>query len=262
MTRHRFLLNADAAPADDLVVGSKTALSDRRMLKQIRRVLRLRPGDTVDLLDGRGNLYTARLEILEDDRLEASIIQTKSEPTRKRPNVEVVMPVLKGDRFDWAIEKLTEIGVDIIQPVFAERSVARGKRPDRWMSISKEATEQCERFRPPEIREPKPLEEIFMSYQKDRLSRRSYICSERSESPHLVRLLCDASDNIASSTVSTSNISVFIGPEGGFSDTERKRAEISGISSCSLGNTILRAETAAVLAAGILVSVSEFIWST
>ena len=175
MTRHRFLLDGEAAPAADLIVGSKTAVSDRRMLKQIRRVLRLRPGDTIDLLDGRGNLYTAKLETLDDERLEASIIESRSEPPRRRPNVEVVMPVLKGDRFDWAIEKLTEIGVDIIQPVFAERSVALGKRRDRWMSISKEATEQCERFRPPEIREPKPLEEIFMSYQKDGLSHWYYI---------------------------------------------------------------------------------------
>ncbi|MBZ0185485.1 MAG: 16S rRNA (uracil(1498)-N(3))-methyltransferase [Candidatus Obscuribacterales bacterium] len=264
MTRHRFLIGRSLLETS--AVTSRVLIEDKQRVKQIRKVLRLKTGHFVDLLDNEGNLFTARLATIDTDSVEAFITERHREPQRIRPSLTVFMPILKKtDRFEWALQKLTELGVDEIRPVYAERSIVRpGNTPeprmDRWMSITTEATEQSERYRTPRIYAPAPLEEILISSSQSRLSRCSFICAERSKSPHLVRLIYDASDNFAPSPVSASNISIFIGPEGGFSDTEIEIARESGITLCSLGKTILRSETAAVVAAGLIVATTEYLW--
>lgn len=145
---------------------------------------------------------------------------------------------------EWAIEKCTELGVSRIIPVIARRTdshLAAGsvKRVERWQRISRQAAEQSRRTAPPEIAAPVKLSEAL------NLSEALRIVLAESEDQSLLR------DAVKSHT-SASGIVLAIGPEGGWTDDELQSFKQAGWISASLGNTILRAETAAIAATAIV----------
>jgi 16S rRNA (uracil1498-N3)-methyltransferase len=192
------------------------------------RVLRLRPGQEVSVSDGRGGWRPALY--LDDGRLEAAGPVQRPEP--RRPAVTVGFAVVKGERPEWAVQKLTELGVDHILPLTTQRTVVRwdGDRAERnrqrLMAVARSAAAQSRRLMLPEVH---PLTGLPDAVQA---CRGGYaLAVPGGDAPSLDRP------------------AVFVGPEGGWTPEEEGAAEAS----VSLGPGILRTETAAV-AAGVLLT--------
>ena len=193
---------------------------DRRHLE---RSLRIRAGEEITVSDGVGGWRRCRF----GDVLEPLDVIERAE--RPRPAITVALALTKGERFDWAVQKLTELDVDTIVPMAAERSIVRWE-PDRALHhverlrrIARQAAMQSRRVWLPEI-------EVLRSVA-DVAARPGAARAERGGAPpSLERPL------------------VLVGPEGGWSDAERGR----GLPSVGLGTQILRAETAAVTAGSLL----------
>jgi 16S rRNA (uracil1498-N3)-methyltransferase len=237
---HRFFLPPEA------FVGPSAHLSGD-VVEQVRRVLRMRPGDQLILLDGEGFEYTAVLTSLGKDEAWADISERRPVVSEPRLRVQLYLSLLnKADKFEWALQKCTELGAARFTPVIAERSVAdrmSGSRRERWERIIQEAAEQSGRGLLPELADPLPLREA-LAREKERL-----VSAE--EGNHIVLLpevgqSLTVREVLAKRTNHPVTASLFIGPEGGFSPAEVEAARDSGVVGLTLGPRILRAETAAV----------------
>ena len=160
--------------------------------------------------------------------------------------ITLVLAVFKFDRLEWAIEKCTELGVSRIVPVIARRTdthlaAASAKRVERWQRIARQASEQSRRSSPPEIATPVKLLEVLNLQAPLRI-----VLAESEER----NLLCD----VVKPDLAQSGIALAIGPEGGWTTDELQSFQQAGWISASLGNTILRAETAAMAATAIVAS--------
>jgi 16S rRNA (uracil1498-N3)-methyltransferase len=157
----------------------------------------------------------------------------------------LVLAIFKFDRMEWAIEKCTELGVSRIVPVIARRTdahlaAASIKRVERWRRIALQAAEQSRRAAPPEIATPVEVGEVTAGAGLR-------IALAESERQTLLR---GALDSVAGA----SEITLAIGPEGGWTDDELQQFQQAGWICASLGNTILRAETAAIAATAVVIS--------
>jgi 16S rRNA (uracil1498-N3)-methyltransferase len=195
------------------------------------RVLRLRPGELVIAADGAGTWRCTTVRTGEPTvRLEAT--GPLVHEARATPPVSVAFAPVKGDRPEWTVQKLTELGVDRILPITTSRSVVRWEGPRaakavvRLRAIAREAAAQCRAVWLPEVAEARPLEELVCT-EADTLA----LCVPGGPPPSL------ATPTLA------------VGPEGGWTDTELERAPAT----VGLGPTVLRAETAA-LSAGVLLT--------
>lgn len=234
MATPRFFVSYELKP------GARGVL-DASQTKQARSVLRLSAGSLLTLFDGSGVEATAR--IMTPSQAGATFeVQSITSPEREPPlRLTVGLALLKGDRFEVAVQKLTELGVSRIVPMLTERSVvsfddARAwlKRAERYARIAQEAAEQSERVRLPEIAEPAALAG-FLHHQ-----------------PAIVLLERAASVPIGS-IAPQSELAIAVGPEGGWSEPEQRLIAASAAGTASLGRLILRAETAAIVAAGTLI---------
>jgi 16S rRNA (uracil1498-N3)-methyltransferase len=199
------------------------------------RSLRLRPGDEITVTDGRGWVATCRLLEPEGAGAAAEVIE-ETIRERPRPRIAVVVALPKGDRAWWAVQKLTELGVDEIVLAEAERSVRTGgKALERARTVAREAAKQSRRAWLPELQTaPALLERAGTGHP--------ILCYERATRP-LASVLPE--------TPSPDAVTLIVGPEGGISEDELERAERAGIPTASLGGQNLRTETAAVAAASI-----------
>jgi 16S rRNA (uracil1498-N3)-methyltransferase len=157
------------------------------------------------------------------------------------PEVAVYLSIFKFDRMEWAIEKLTELGVARIVPVLAERSAqhlakAAEARVERWRKIAKEAAQQARRISPPEIAAPLKVPAMIKAAEECQI-----ILSEVEEAVSLKSILAVARPPIA----------LAFGPEGGWTAEELESFTSAGWKSASLGDTILRTETAAIAAVAV-----------
>jgi 16S rRNA (uracil1498-N3)-methyltransferase len=206
------------------------------------RVLRARVGQDFDIATGH-SVRRGRITSVKADRVEFELAEVISTPPFAE--ITLLLAVFKFDRMEWAIEKCTELGVSHIIPVISRRTdshlaAASAKRVDRWRRIALEAAEQSRRTAPPEITAPIKLSEAVNLSQPRRI-----VLAESEEQTLLRDLLpSDTSDAIA----------LAIGPEGGWTDDEVQAFQQAGWISASLGNTILRAETAAIAALAIAAS--------
>ncbi|HZS25716.1 MAG TPA: RsmE family RNA methyltransferase, partial [Candidatus Angelobacter sp.] len=153
----------------------------------------------------------------------------------------VYLSIFKFDRLEWALEKLTELGVSSIRPMIAQRTEqhlakAAPKRVERWRKLAREASQQARRIAPPEIADPLALKKALAEEKESRI-----VLAEAEEQLSLKAALagCEAPFALA------------FGPEGGWSEAEMELFKASGWKAASLGHTILRAETAAIAAAAI-----------
>ena len=212
------------------------ALEDHES-RYLRRVLRLRPGDQVDVIDGRGHLWTARL--LDGDRLElcADIEALSQQLEAPSPKLGLAIAVIRRG-MDEVMRMACELGVDQLQPIHCQRCVPQAEhRPDRWRSIVREAVEQCERLWAPELSELRAVEDWWEAADGSDLR---LIAVTRSAQ------VTPLSDLLAAQASVARSIWVAIGPEGGWSDQELAAATAAGWLPVSLGDTILRSSTAAV----------------
>ena len=202
------------------------------------RVLRAQTGQLYELSDGEC-VWLGRIEKVGGDRVEFALLEElpAHQPTL---NLTLLLGVVKFDMFEWAIEKATELGVTTIVPLSAARSEkallsAAGKRADRWSKILLESSQQSRRIRVPFLAELVKPEKAFAS-DKEGLR---VMLSERPDAPSIRKVLEGQRQTKAS---------LAIGPEGGWTDVEFETARRSGFQEASLGQLILRTETAVVAA--------------
>jgi len=234
MARRRFFVDA--------INGSSAVISgdDARHLGQ---VLRAETGQVYELSDNR-SVYLAEIEEARRDSVRFRVVEELAQAP-PLVHITLLLALIKFDRFEWAIEKATELGVQTIVPVETERSekglrIAAAKRLERWWKIARESSQQARRARLPEVCPPVGFAEAVGC-----LGSFSYFLDEQPGAAPLfcaLPALCRLSDTVK----------VLIGPEGGWTEPERSRACAAGWTAVSLGPNILRAETAAVAAAAIL----------
>jgi 16S rRNA (uracil1498-N3)-methyltransferase len=202
------------------------------------RVLRAQTGQLYELSDGK-QVWLGRIESVGRDRIQFALLE-ELPVVHVDVNVTLLLAVVKFDAFEWAIEKATELGVNTIVPLAAERSekallAAAAKRADRWKRILLEASQQSRRVRVPVLAGLAKPDGAFAS----RRAALGVMLSERATAPPLRKVL--QGQRAASATLA-------IGPEGGWTDVEFAAAERCGFLEASLGRRILRTETAVITA--------------
>lgn len=235
MTRRRWIA--------DEVSGNRAAVMGERA-RHLAQVLRCRVGQQFDIFVGdevrRGTVVSVQPGRVE---FELGPAIERAEPSA----ITVAISIFKFDRMEWAIEKCTELGVARIVPVIAGRTekhlaAAAAKRADRWRRLVQQAAEQSRRASIPEIAEPIPFKGLFAITGDTKI-----VLSEVEQE----LTLKDALPSDAKSVL------LAFGPEGGWTEKELTAFHEAGWKSASLGNTILRAETAAIAAVAVVTSVLQ-----
>ena len=211
----------------------------------LARVLRAEAGQQYEISDGDG-VYLAEIATVEKERVVFRVIEALDTPSAP-VCLTLFAAIVKFDRFEWLVEKATELGVAAIVPVNAARSekgLLEGarKRAERWRRIAHESSQQARRLSPPEIGEPQSLAGAIATGNVLR-----YFLDEKSGAPPLLTAIPRHGERRGSDSVA-----LLTGPEGGWTDSERAAAIAAGWAPVSLGPLILRAETAAIAAAGIV----------
>ena len=211
------------------------------------QVLRMQPGMTITLFDGngegRGGEYEAVIERMGKSSV-AVQVTTHHLIEREAPlAVHLALGVPANERMDWLVEKATELGVASIQPLMTERGVLRlaGERADKkqthWQAIAHAACEQSGRNRVPQIHAVKTLGE-YLAAQKD------------AALGNTTRVILSLREDSKTLTAQLEAVAIFVlsGAEGGLSPAEESKALAAGYQPVTLGNRVLRAETAAIAA--------------
>ncbi|HWE38440.1 MAG TPA: RsmE family RNA methyltransferase [Isosphaeraceae bacterium] len=224
-----------------ITAGRATLTGDEA--RHLARVRRLGPGDAVELLDGRGGAWLAVVDRVERDRVELAV----GEPLPERPDgphLTLATAVPKGERFDWLVEKATELGVARLVPILASRSTVdpRSSKLDRLRRLVVEACKQSGRRRLMEIGPTTPWPDAC-----------------RSESPG-ARFLAHPGGMPAASAIAgapAGPLALAIGPEGGFDPDEVAGAVAAGWRLIDLGPNLLRIETAALAGAASVLAIAR-----
>jgi 16S rRNA (uracil1498-N3)-methyltransferase len=205
--------------------------------KHAFQVLRKKVGDHLDLVDGKGSWFTAEVTAISKREclLDVTLVRQEPEKRAKHQLHLLVAPTKNIDRFEWILEKATEIGVDFIQPILTEHSERKHIRNDRLERVLEAAMKQSLRAWKPELGELLPFEEAI---KQPHLNHVRYLAYLGAEGTPLLRDACEKGDYV----------SIAIGPEGGFSPAEAKLARSVGYEYVSLGPNRLRTETAAIAA--------------
>ena len=212
------------------------------VVRQVSRVLRMSPGDEVSLLDNTGKEYRVQLSTFSYEQIEGEVVSVVECEGECETRVTLYQGMLKGEKFQWVLQKGTELGVSAFVPLVCQRAVPRQRdrwnasRYPRWRKIVAEAAEQSERCVLPEVREPIKFQEACEEAKGQGVS---IIPWERERAQSLRLLLGD---------ISSHQVNIFIGPEGGFEEGEIAYARSCGIVPVSLGKRILRSETASIVA--------------
>lgn len=234
MTRRRWIA--------DKVEGDRAYLLDNNA-NHLFRVLRAQAGQQYDVVaDGVARLGT--ITFASSNKVEFHLGEEVL--SEALPEIEIYLSIFKFDHMEWAMEKLTELGVTRIVPMVAARTShhlikAAESRVERWRKIAKEASQQARRVAPPEIIEPVKLEKAMTGTIGARI-----VLSEVEESVSLKSALAGIRPPLA----------MAFGPEGGWTEEEAQLFKDQGWLSATLGHTILRAETAAIAAVAVAVAES------
>ena len=208
--------------------------------RHLSRVLRAEPGQRYELSDNH-RAYLAEISAVTAGRVTFHVLEPLPVPPPS-PQITLYAALIKFDRFEWLIEKATELGVARIVPVITDRiekglAAAAPKRIERWRKIARESSQQSRRVQVPEISPAQPFAPATADPAADR-----FFLEENPGAPPLLAAL----------PAEANTFSILTGPEGGWTDRERALASAAGWKPVSLGANILRAETAAIAALAIL----------
>ena len=201
----------------------------------LARVLRAKTSQVIEIFDGRGRSYQAIIKNISKRETITEIFNVTEHKDKRLP-ITLGLALIKSDRFDWALQKVTELGVNAIQPLitqFTDSPPNAGrleKKWGHWQEILVNACEQSENNWLPELRGPSYLHELVL--------------------PQQVVMAHPAGESAYIDTTKESLL--LIGPEGGFSDEEVNSLVKNQVKPMSLGPTILRAETAAIVGLTLL----------
>ena len=237
----RYFLDESARVDDDriTITGGKA--------NRLKRVMRVRRDDRLELVHpATDRLYWAVVERVTRDDVICEVIESRPRRVLPPPRIVISASLIRPQRYDFMIEKATELGVDEIRPVWSQRAIIRGdaaQRLHRWRRLATEAAEQCRREYRPEIHAPVEVMDLI----------------QEEPSPSGLRLLASALEpdqRIApifqqrreEGLPEPDPVHLLIGPEGGYTSEEAELARRHGWLPISLGNRPLRAETAAIIA--------------
>lgn len=240
MPRHRFFISPAQIHGQQVVLEGEQA-------RQLSQVLRLRAPETITVLDNRGWEYEIRLEAISSERVIGAVAARRAVTAEPAAHITLYQSMLKKDNFEWVLQKGTELGITAFVPVISQRSIVRQQalkqnKAERWQRILIEAAEQCGRGRLPALHAPLGFDEALDAAQESDLA---LIPWEEEQGQGLLPLLRQRPSPPRA-------IALFIGPEGGYAPAEVEAAQAAGVRAVTLGPRILRAETAAVAAAALI----------
>ena len=218
---------------------------EKNATNHLLKVLRMDVGRSLILFNGDGNEYPSSIVRVEKKHAIISVNEGILRPNASPICAEVAIGISKGDRLDWAIQKATELGVRDIYPLYTSRcevkldSAREEKKLAAWTQMAISACEQCQRNTLPEIHQPMRLNEYLDQCDAEFRFVMHHRANTRMESGNPPR-----------------SVSFLIGPEGGLEEQEITDAQQCGFKPLSLGNRVLRTETAPIVA----LSIAQFLW--
>ncbi|MBQ9015440.1 MAG: 16S rRNA (uracil(1498)-N(3))-methyltransferase [Firmicutes bacterium] len=251
----RFFVAPEQVGADGITID------DKNDLHHMKKVLRLSPGDEVDISDGSSWEYRARIEYLEADLAQLRILDKQSFAAEPGTLVTLYQGIPKQGKMETIIQKCVELGVHRIVPVFMDRTVVvdKGnfhKKIDRWQKVAAEAVKQCRRGIIPQVSEAVRMKDVLAELEGADTYDLILIPYENEEGTTIKDVLRSAAGSHGSGADRLGEvprrIAVLIGPEGGFSEEEVAKVTRTGGQSVSLGRTTLRTETAGMAALAMI----------
>ncbi len=230
---------------DQPIASDKQVVLEGNVAQHLGRVLRAKVGDVVTLFNGNGEEYVATVTEISKRAVSVIVGEAAAPATESRVHTLLGLCLSKGDRFDWAIQKASEVGVGAIAPLYSAR-VDFSIPPDRvekrmahWHQIAVSACEQCGRVRVPSIAHPQSL----LQWVQGAIAEQKWVlhCSGGGALPLQV-----------SRQEIPQNAALLVGPEGGLTDEEVAVAQECGFGMLRMGPRVLRAETAPIVALSAL----------
>jgi 16S rRNA (uracil1498-N3)-methyltransferase len=216
-------------------------------------VLRKKIGDTIEFFDGKDLSYRGRIDSISSERVEGVILERQAEGWPCACELILYQALIKGPKWDWLVEKGCEIGVVKLVPLMTARTIVKPSREaalERWKRIALAAAKQCGRPAVMEISEPKPFPEAIASLPKNGLA----LIPWEKEQARTIRAALSSSASSSPAVTGGGPIGVFIGPEGGWDTQEVDLAVRHGVVPVTLGPTLLRSETAGLVAATLVLA--------
>ncbi|HTZ53721.1 MAG TPA: 16S rRNA (uracil(1498)-N(3))-methyltransferase [Candidatus Acidoferrum sp.] len=210
---------------------------------KITNVLRLRDGDVIEVVDSRGIVFSATLES------KGGVLQARLSEEREAPTplvaIDVAQGIPKGQKMDFVVEKLSELGVRALIPLETERTIVQSVGPsklERWQRLARSAAQQSGRNEMLVVEDPTPLMRLYGRFEEYDVVLFLWEVAEQRPLRELLPTLVERAKSLL----------VVVGPEGGFSHAEGEAARASGAHLLSLGKRILRTESAAMAIVAIL----------
>lgn len=211
-------------------------------------VRRVKPGDTLELFDGTGKTYTARIDSADKNEISGVIINEALQ-VQGKIKIHLYQSVPKGERFDWLIEKCAELGINAVTPLVTARSIQKTftePKLQRWQRLSLASSQQSRRPDIMKVASPVNFLDAISAISREDINIIPWEGEDKTSIPQA-----------CSKLQSSSSVNIFIGPEGGFTMDEIEEAQKHGIIPVTMGNKILRAETAGILASAIALFLSR-----
>jgi 16S rRNA (uracil1498-N3)-methyltransferase len=239
---HRFFVTPQSLHNEEVILGDEHA-------HQIRDVLRLSPGGHIIVLDNQGFEYKLRLTNVGRSVIKGQVVEKRRATGEPKTDITLYHGVLRPGKFEWVLQKCTEVGVTRFVPLITQRSLLRdrdsikAKKWTRWRRIITEAAEQSHRGRIPDLKSP-------IDWEQGMAELADYNCSLVALPEAKGKSLRDCLQ--ARRDLGGASVALFVGPEAGFTEDEVKQAQAGGAIPFSLGHRILRTETAAVVASSLI----------
>jgi len=234
----------------------KMVIINGSQLRHIKNVIRKKKGDLIRIFDERGYLYLVEIMSVSREKIESKIVKRLRESAEPRLTVNLYQSIPKSNKMDLIVQKCTEIGVFSIHPIISARTIVKLKpstesqKLKRWQRIAQGASEQSRRTIVPRIFEPQiffeAIGKIKSKYDKDGFFG---LIPWEEESQNTLK---DFLKENLTPKIANLELDLFIGPEGGFTRTEVALAYRSGIRPISMGNRIMRTETAGLISIALI----------
>lgn len=246
---HRFFLPQDYIRIDQVVFPEQVS-------RQMRNVLRIKPGEHVIVLDNRGSQWEVLVENLSPQKVQGRILKKSVAGGEPYTKLHLYFSLTQREKMEWIFQKCTEVGASAFTPFISSYSIAREKTVDvsrkrRWEKIIQEAAEQTGRGRIPVMMEPTQL---HLAVKKVSAGKALNLVAWEGENTTKLK---DVLKSQIQNPELEKRINVFIGPEGGFAESEVSLIKKAGIPTFTLGTRLLRMETAAIVSCALILSELE-----
>lgn len=225
--------------SSDINIHSNSFTFDKEESKHIVKVLRKKEGDILHITNGNGQLFTGEISLASEKSCQITIVEKKSISNTPWNIHLAVAPTKMNERFEWFLEKATEIGIHEITPIICERSERKIIKPERMEKIILSAMKQSN--------------QLFLPKLNPAVSFNDFIASHKNEHLYIAHCEEEQKQQLSEIILPKKRYTLLIGPEGDFSASEIKKALERNYIPVALGNTRLRTETAAVVGCHTLV---------